>query len=309
MDTPIQVNPSQSSPLHRHQSSLEGVLDFSAELPAERRPYSSPLLVRYTYEYARSQESRDVFLRAFFQSMRLSVDDEDVDLGDTEVETGLRSALFDFADYLLDNFFLLCIRPNRRRPAYHSAIQRVQGAQGFVGTLEQISALRGTSLVRDRHRCVVSRRFDLKEAINRTEHANPMNTLEVARILPHSLTRANPGAPLDPSREAALAILNMFDMGIAYLIKGADIDRPRNALTLTQRLHQLRAIDLPLPRLLAVRSAIAHILHLSAAGAYIDSILWDAEKHGIRPDGSTELGRFVHLGLGLGLAGERVTVV
>jgi len=132
MDTPIRVNPSQSSPLHRHQSSLEGVLDFSAEVPlsadqrarashqfhhivrhfefpAETRPYSRPLLVRYTYEYARSQESRDVFLRAFFQSMRLSLNDEDVDLGNTEVETGLRSALFDFADYLLDNFFLPCM--------------------------------------------------------------------------------------------------------------------------------------------------------------------------------------------------------
>jgi len=262
-------------------------------------------------------------------------------------------------------------------PAYHSAIQRAQGAQGFVGTPDRISALRGACLVRDRHRCVVSRRFDLKEAINRTERdgedardddgvlliedENLMNTLEVAHILPHSLTKANPGAPLvrprmttqiililtaqDPSKEAALAILNMFDMGIAYLIEGADIDRPRNALTLTQQLHQLfgefriffeatdqphtyrigtflprhlvrdpplpitrtlyvaesRAIDLPLPRLLAVHYAIAHILHLSAAGAYIDSILWDAEEHGIRADGSTELGRLVHLGLGLGL--------
>jgi hypothetical protein len=140
MDTSILVNPSQSSPLHRHQSSLEGVLDFSAEVPlstdqrarasrqfhhivrhfefpAEKRPYSRALLVRYTYEYARSQESRDVFLRAFFQSMRLSLDDEDVDLGDTEVETGLRSALFDFADYLLDNFFLPCMSSLATLPA------------------------------------------------------------------------------------------------------------------------------------------------------------------------------------------------
>ena len=112
MDTTIRVNPSQSSPLHRHQSSLEGVLDFSAEVslsadqrarashqfhhivrhfefPAETRPYSRPLLVRYTYEYARSQESRDVFLQAFFRSMRLSIDDQDVDLGNPEVEIGL----------------------------------------------------------------------------------------------------------------------------------------------------------------------------------------------------------------------------
>lgn len=94
----------------------------------------------------------------------------------------------------------------------------------------------------------------------------------------------------------------MFDPGISYLIDGAEIDRPRNAITLTHFLHQLfgdfriffeavsdqqphtyqigtflpryvvrepplpitrtlylaenRAIDPPLPRLLAVHYAI-----------------------------------------------------
>lgn len=40
--------------------------------------------------------------------MQLSLDENDVDLGNEQVETSLRSALFDFADYLLDNFFLPC---------------------------------------------------------------------------------------------------------------------------------------------------------------------------------------------------------
>jgi len=245
----------------------------------------------------------------------------------------------------LDNFFL---------PTYHSSVQRAQGAQGaqgFAGTPERIAALRGACFVRDRHRCVVSRQFDLEVAIDRTtrdgedardddgvlliKDTSLVDTLEVAHILPHSLTKVG------PSEEAALAILNMFDMGIAYLTEGADIDRPRNALTLTHKLHKLfgefriffeatdqphtyrigtflphylvrdpplpitrtlylaegRAIDAPLPRLLAVHCAIAHILHLSAAGAYIDRILWDAEEHGIHADGSTELGRLVQLGL------------
>ena len=138
-DTPItRADPLQPSPLHRHQSSLEGIINFSTEASlsddqrarathqfyyivrhfesqcsVEKRrqrdaQYSRPLLVRYTYEYTRSQESRDVFLRAFFQHIRLSFDEDDVDLGNEQVETGLRSALFDFADYLLDNFFLPC---------------------------------------------------------------------------------------------------------------------------------------------------------------------------------------------------------
>lgn len=135
----------------------------------------------------------------------------------------------------------------------------------------------------------------------------------------------------------------MFDMGVAYLIEGAEIDRPRNALTLTHLLHQAfgdfrvffvpvadsqphtyridsflprqlmrdptlpvtrtlylaknRTVDPPSARLLAVHCAIAHILHLSAAGEYIDRILLDAEEHGIQADGSTEVGRLVCLGL------------
>lgn len=82
---------SAPSPLHRHHSSLEGVIDFSAEAPlgpnqcsnAKRRfyrivehfgaggaidnrvpppLYEPPRLVRCTYEYALSDESRDNFL-------------------------------------------------------------------------------------------------------------------------------------------------------------------------------------------------------------------------------------------------------
>lgn len=143
------TTPSQAVPLHRHQSSLEGILDFSSTVPlaAEQRQqarrkfyhivqhfeatraepaqinknagkrgtrYNQPLLVRLTYENARSEESRDVFLRAFFRSMALSLDGEDlksdfdVDFGNETVEADLRSSLIGFAEYLIDNFFLPC---------------------------------------------------------------------------------------------------------------------------------------------------------------------------------------------------------
>ena len=134
----------------------------------------------------------------------------------------------------------------------------------------------------------------------------------------------------------------MFDNGVAYLIEGTEIDRPRNAITLTQRLHrwfgefkiffesvdqgphtyridtflpplttrnyfpitrtlfltETRNIDPPSPRLLAVHNAIAHILHLSAAGEYIDKILRDWEDCTVQADGSTELDHLVKLRLG-----------
>jgi hypothetical protein len=139
----------------------------------------------------------------------------------------------------------------------------------------------------------------------------------------------------------------MFDVGVADLIQGPEIDRPLNALTLTHDWHYLfgafevyfesedakkhvyknkshkptllepetyrdpgsgepyetrelylmedRAIDPPHPRLLAIHRAISHILHLSRAGEYIDRVYEDLEKHSVKEDESTPLGRLVSL--------------
>ncbi|RYO88588.1 hypothetical protein DL763_005932 [Monosporascus cannonballus] len=383
-----------AAPHHRHQSSLEGIIDFStkpsletdqrikaknrfysivthfdtAENNSNRSPYKRSQLIRYTYEYALSEASKNNFLLAFFQAMGLSIDKD----GDSNFEE-IGSAFFDFADYLLDNFFLPLKASGKETPqpspAVHSAVQRAQGGeetQGYIGTPDRISTLRQFCLVRDRHRCVISRRFDQREAISRFDRngddaqdddgallsgETSFEVLEVAHMLPHSLTKVDIGLQMDPSKEAALAVLNMFDNGIRHLIEGVDIDRPRNAITLTHSLHNLfgdfkiffepvpggeqshtyqidsflptyvsrtlglpltrtlyltsdRTIDPPSPRLLAVHRAIAHILHLSAAGEYIDRLLRDADKKGIPEDGSTDLGRLVQLRLGgLSIAG------
>ncbi|RTE68294.1 hypothetical protein BHE90_017328 [Fusarium euwallaceae] len=120
--------------LHRHQSSLEGIIDFSTRPPltpaqhvsASRRfdqlvnhfnipdgsskGYDRVKLVRLTYEYARSKESKDNFLRAFFESADLPIDgDEDIDLADEGRQAKLRDSLFNFAEYLFENFFLPCV--------------------------------------------------------------------------------------------------------------------------------------------------------------------------------------------------------
>lgn len=130
----------------------------------------------------------------------------------------------------------------------------------------------------------------------------------------------------------------MFDAGITYLIDGVGIDSPQNAVTLCLNCHKefgnftvfftaldephmyriesflpilpgvpvtqslflmdSRAIDPPSPRLLALHNAIAHILHLSAAGDYIDRILQEQEEVSARADGSSNLARLVSLRLG-----------
>lgn len=87
-----------TSPHHRHQASLEGVINLFAVTPPlslEQRqdltrvftavidaceplqnpkPYKQITLVRLTYEYARSEASRDNFLRFFFQQTKISSD-------------------------------------------------------------------------------------------------------------------------------------------------------------------------------------------------------------------------------------------
>lgn len=114
-----------AAPLHRHQSSLEGILNFSSHPPpleaelrdhASRRfhdlcqhfdtgipvdNYSRPRLVRSTYEHSLSEESGDYFLRFFFKAVDLPIDgNEPISLGD------VRAKFFEFAEYLFDNFFL-----------------------------------------------------------------------------------------------------------------------------------------------------------------------------------------------------------
>ncbi|KAF2454343.1 hypothetical protein BDY21DRAFT_353691 [Lineolata rhizophorae] len=324
--------------------------------------YNRPRLVRLTFEHALSEESKDNVLRAFFRFMPSPMDeDKDIDFTNEDLEKEVYSSLIGFAEYLLNNFFLPLKASSRKTPqpspVYHSAVQEAQGAQEFAGTPTRLSTLRGSCLVRDRHRCVITRRFDLAEAERRigrsgssaqdddgellANETRDWEKLEVAHILPHSLTKVGLDSQSERSKQAALMILNMFDNGVAHLIEGIDIDRPRNAITLTPTLHwqfgsfrnfftpsadhqphtyridshlpvllrgplpvtrslyltETRTIDPPSPRLLAVHRAISYILHLSAAGEYIDKILEDIEEQGIRADGSTELGRLVSLRL------------
>jgi hypothetical protein len=74
--------------------------------------------------------------------------------------------------------------------------------------------------------------------------------------------------------------------------------RTKFPITRTLYLTGDRTIDPPSSRLLAVHRAIALILHLSAAGSYIDRILRDLDEIDIEKDGSTELGRLMELRLG-----------
>ncbi|KAI7972198.1 hypothetical protein EIK77_001187 [Talaromyces pinophilus] len=73
-----------------------------------------------------------------------------------------------------------------------------------------------------------------------TESHDNFQYLEVAHILPHSLTKISAGdAELADSKKNVLRILDMFDPGTIHLIDGPKIDSPLNALTLTIEFHRL----------------------------------------------------------------------
>ncbi|KAL8334541.1 hypothetical protein RB598_009020 [Gaeumannomyces tritici] len=387
----LRTNPYKAVPHHRHQSSLQGILDIGAPIMEEdtraqasarmrhilqhyetaianQQPqpqpqhYNRPALVRLTHDYALSDASKALFLSSFFEHLDLplagNVTDPDINFGDSEVEARLCAAVNAFAEYLMDNFFLplkaVSNKTPQPSPITQSAVQRAQGLpQSFAGTPSRISTLRGTCLVRDRHRCVISHLFDTTEGRKRYEatsgdardddgdpiHPHEFRPLEVAHILPHSLTKGS-NSVLSPERQAALEILNMFDAGVVHMIEGPEIDRPFNAITLshdhhldfgsfqiffelvpdkpshtyridaykkvvrailglpvTRTLYLADNIDPPSHRLLAVHSAIGHILHLSGAGDHIDQVLQDAEEYGVRSDGSTQLGTLLRLKL------------
>jgi hypothetical protein len=119
------------SPHHRHQTSLEGVIDVFAPHPAlsfdqrqqetsvftavieaceprqNHKPYKQVTLVRLTYEYARSEASRDNFLRFFFQHTQIPTKPTQSESA-TLSDYGPR--LIAFAETLIENFFLPCKR-------------------------------------------------------------------------------------------------------------------------------------------------------------------------------------------------------
>ncbi|KEF50831.1 uncharacterized protein A1O9_13118 [Exophiala aquamarina CBS 119918] len=270
---------STPSPHHRHQTSLEGVFDLFLPHPGlsseqrqhatrtfttvieaceplqNHKPYKQVTLVRLTYEYARSEASRDNFLRFFFEHTQIPVNAPQSESIST-IDHAPR--LITFAETLMENFFLPLRASTRKTPQPSpAALSDLQSMQSFSGTTQRLATLRRDCLIRDRHRCVISRSFDRDEAMRRvardgtqkaqdddgfplSNESNIFATLEVAHIIPHSLMTLSSGEhELDTSKRTALAILNMFDDGVVRLIEGNDIDRTRNAITLTMEFHQL----------------------------------------------------------------------
>lgn len=95
-------------------------------------------------------------------------------------------------------------------PADLSAMKSTRSPDAVIGTSLRVSTLRAECLVRDHYRCVISRIFDLNEAVSRDREFGPENSrddegelllgqitehLEVAHIMPHALMQEKDSKP------------------------------------------------------------------------------------------------------------------
>ncbi|KAK2798287.1 hypothetical protein FQN50_008892 [Emmonsiellopsis sp. PD_5] len=253
------------SQLISHAESLQGT-----------SPYKKATLVRLTYEHSRS---KDTFLQQFF----LFVDGDNIDDDDIQdlepqpsFEQGLmrfhgftsqsapaslkreaEAAIDSFAEHLFQHFFLPMKAAGAKTQQPSRASSTGPALENVIGSSARLSTLRRDCLIRDHHRCVVTRVFDGSEAISRAEK-DPMNVkddeghpldssldvfdeLEVAHIIPHSIMSAKSDdgeLQLSKSKMTALSILNMFEPGVVRLIEGPNIDRPFNAISLAPHVHK-----------------------------------------------------------------------
>ncbi|RAL04004.1 HNH endonuclease signature motif containing protein [Aspergillus ibericus CBS 121593] len=256
-----------AAPHDRHRTSLEGVI-----VP-ELQPFP-----REDHEQSPEAEAvseTDSFLELFFSFIVSHLDGDSNDAASDlasilsyldgfaswtrDDQNTLGESLVRFTEYLVDNFFLplkaLAAKTPQPTPA---SLSRAPLSNSGIGTPQRLSTLRRDCLVRDRHRCVVTRKFDIQEADRRLSRdgtdfkdddgasllpeSDEMTFLEVAHIIPHSLmslTSIDGEPQLAEPKLIAHKILTMFNPEAIPLISGSDIDRPKNALTLTQTLHML----------------------------------------------------------------------
>ncbi|EAW13473.1 HNH endonuclease signature motif containing protein [Aspergillus clavatus NRRL 1] len=275
--------------LHRHQSSLEDALNFSELFlltpqqhqtarsllnaltehygpeQTSQKGYLPATLIRSTFNYVASKDS---FLAFFFTYLYECLTNVNSDIAlavsyfndfaswDAVMQGKVMGAVEEFADFMVTQFFLplraSSVKTPQPTPTSLSAIQ----PSTPTGTKQRISLLRHDCLIRDHHRCVVTRKFDIAEARKRrakdkncedddgkrldSEPHDNFVHLEVAHIIPHCLMAVAPGdSELSDSKKNVLRILDMFDPGITHLIDGPKIDSPLNALTLTLECHRL----------------------------------------------------------------------
>ncbi|KAK2735650.1 hypothetical protein FQN55_002161 [Onygenales sp. PD_40] len=278
---------------HRREAPLEGLSNFSTPEPlppsvrarAKQRfysiihhfkevepaqrsypGYSRALLVRYLYEYSRSEISQDMVLRAFFDAMGLDMEVGNIDFDHDGDQ--LRESLASFAEFLI---------------------------QGNNATDDEGRQIQGQKFVRLEVAHIVP--HDLTQADSNNElNESKQAALRILNMVDHNISHPINGFSIGREFNAMSLASNLLIYFGKFQIFFDPVLREEHTYRIdaflpsfilaefqipaTRTLYPLhdRSIEPPSPRLLALHRAIAYILHLSRAGEYIDKILRDMEE-------------------------------
>ncbi|EER37830.1 conserved hypothetical protein [Histoplasma capsulatum H143] len=233
--------------------------------------YKSAALIQATFEHVTSKDAFLLFLFSHIYKNLCSGVANPIDSDITVVlsffdgfsswdqnqKQNANGAIESFAEYIVENFLLprmpsiytspppesyvntdnlvraSSVKTPQPTPTSSSSIQ----ASTPTGTTQRVSILRQSCLVRDHHRCVVSRKFDKNEAGKRWKQDGEDCKDDDRNPLKNESSDRFQYLESD-SKKNALQILNMFDSGVIHLIDGPKINSPLNALTLTHDHHQ-----------------------------------------------------------------------
>ncbi|KAM0228891.1 hypothetical protein ACHAPO_010415 [Fusarium lateritium] len=231
--------------------------------------YDKVKLVKFTYEYACNQSSKDLIVLVALNRMGI-IDSYDyhVNLDDVDLRNALKAGLYRFANNLLQNFFIPVkawagekARPSSPRffDDFSLGEDRMSWEMQFLRDCFQRESSQGDRLrlgclLRDRYRCVISRAFDEHQGSllygvsgkgrvtdNGKRVYSPVpdrfDKLEIAHILPPFIFTdgwsEKPG-----SGSVNRGLLNMIHHGILkQRIMDNDIESIKNALTLSPSLR------------------------------------------------------------------------
>ncbi|KAH0537051.1 hypothetical protein FGG08_006121 [Glutinoglossum americanum] len=268
----FQLDKIPPSPHHRHQRSLESVLDFkhipltapertraekifhrcleaSAPITDGPLPFNGVKLLKFSLQYNPSEQGIDNFLN---YTLRNYDEDPNPDPGlpfsqvldhlDQTLSTWsspppewVASRTAELADLLMNSFFLPLKGQASRTPQPTPSLSPVGGGL-HTPTRTRVSNLRLTCLHRDAHKCVITGYFDRATAQGR----NPLVNDSGQPLTPDDVlvTEVAHIIPHALGEAAFWDVMKLFHPGMEPLLNGVEIDRPFNAMTLTPDLHQ-----------------------------------------------------------------------
>ncbi|KAI9042192.1 HNH endonuclease signature motif containing protein [Aspergillus affinis] len=270
----LNTTPPLSLPSHlrlRAASLLDTFIHYYGLERTTRNRYKPSILIQATFQHVVCKDAFLMFFLAYIYGVLSANTDisvgsdimaalvsyfDDFDSWDSQQKSDLTNAIEDFAENFITHFLLPIKSGKTPQPTAESLAASIEPSSS-PDTPQSISILRQQCFERDRCRCVVSRKFDKKEAERRFDQQGEeckdndgellkneshirFAYLKISHILPYRITKVAPGDfDISESKKNVLRMLDWFEPGVSDLIDGAKIHSPSNALTLAHKYHRL----------------------------------------------------------------------